>query len=239
MIRRFNLLLIFSSLILFITCKKKSASTPAQTSTSTSTPSTAPYSIMETYYTYTDNGSGVSLDSNAFASFLKTPIGTNPAVYISAGNVNLNDSVLDFVVDQYLLANPINISQTLKWSATGSGTITAFTHTFVSSYPKYTGGNLLPDTCSKASGITLNISGVTNLTGFMYLVLSQASNQYQKDIASNGTVTFSASELSTFNTNANISFQLVFINTQRATLSGVLHSFNNTVYYNKFAYLKP
>lgn len=193
---------------------------------------------MQTDYTYLDNGSTVTMDSNAIAVFMQGPMGTINNVYISAGNVSLNDSNLYFMLDNYMKVNPINISQTLKWVATGSGTITPFTYTFVPSYPKYVGGSVLPDTCTKMSGITINISGVSNLSGGIGVSVTQGATSIGKSISTNGTVSFSTSEIGAFNTNANFSIELIFQNTTSATLGGVLHSFNNCVLYNKIAYLK-
>lgn len=239
MIRNLSCIFIFFILFSTISCKKKAASTPSSTPPApTTTPSTLPFSVMQTDYTYLDNGSTLVMDSNVIAVFMQKPWGTINNVYISAGNVSLNDSDLNFVLDNYMKVNPINISQTLKWKATGSGTITPFTYTFVPSYPNYTGGSLLPDTCTLASGITLTVSGVSNLTGVVWVSVSQSSSGYTKDIPGNGTISFSASELSGFSINSNIQIEIRLQNTTSQNLGGVLHSFNNSLIYNKIAYLK-
>lgn len=235
--KRVNLLFIFLLSIGIVACKKKASSSSA--APVITTPSASyPYSVMQTDYTYLDNGSTVVMDSNAIAVFMQKPLGTINNVYISAGNVSLNDSNLNLVLDNYMKVNPINISQTLKWQATGSGTITPFTHTFVPSYPKYTGGSILPDTCTLSSGVTVTVSGVSNLTGAVWVGVSQSVYGYMKALSGNGTISFSNSELSGFNVNANFQIEITLQNTISQNLGGVLHSFNNSVLYNKIAYLK-
>lgn len=231
-----SIIVIFLICVISFSCKKKKEdSNPSPVTNNSLTP----YSVMQTSYNYADNGGVVTLDSNAQAFFFQSPIGFGTPVPIQVGNVTLNDTNLYFYIDSYKKAYPINISQTLNWTVSGSGTVTAFTHSFTPFYPKYTGGNLLPDTCVKASGITLNISGVSNLTGFISVSVSQSSSAYlSKQLNGNGTVTFTSSELSSFNTNTNLYFELVFQNSKNETLGSVLHSFNNNIWYNKVSYLK-
>lgn len=227
--------IIIVALIFLISCKKKEEKSPSLT-TSTST---YPYSVLQTAYTYVDNGSTVTLDSSVIASFFQSPMDVFPPTFIQAGNVSLNDSVLYFNTEAYENATPINLSQSLKWSVSGSGTITAFTHSYIPSYPKYTGGNLLPDTCTKSSGITLNISGLSNLQNYIFVSISQGSSAYlSKQLSGSGTVVFTASELSSFTTNSSFHLEIVFQNTKTETLGGVIHSFNNNVWYIKNPYLK-
>ena len=221
--------------LLFSTCKKKED----KSLSSTPPASSYPFSVLQTAYIYVDNSSTVTIDSSAMAAFSQNPTNVFPPTFVQAGNVSLNDSALYFNSEAYENVFPINISQSLKWTITGSGTITPFTHSYIPSYPKYTGGNSLPDTCSKASGITLNISGVTNLQNGITISISQGSSaNATKQLSGNGTVFFSASELSSFTTNSSFHLEMVFKNTKTETLGGVLHSFNNNMWYIKNPYLK-
>lgn len=55
---------------------------------------------------------------------------------------------------------------------------------------------------------------------------------------SSGSVTFTVADLSAFNTNTPIYFQIVFSNSKSVKLAGVTHGFNNNIMYNKVSYLK-
>jgi hypothetical protein len=248
-------LLLLTALI--FSCKKKE-STPSQPNnptpanagttggvpTTTLSPSTGgEFCSLRTTYTYYDYNGVVSKDSSAAASFYATPPTSVAPTYIFGGTVTLNGIELPYSssANSYYngFPNPFNIAGPLTWSVSGSGTVTPFSQSFTPSYPKYTGGNLLPDTCIKANGITINISGVTNNQNsvFVYLFAS-SSSAFKYILGSSGTVTFTPSDLSSFTPNQSLSIMIFFGNYYQATLGGIKRGFANTVSYQKVSYLK-
>ena len=246
-------IIIVSTLILVLTffaCKKKEA-TPAPVNTSTTTTSGAPaglspstggeYCSLQTTYSYYNIGGSVAKDSVMFATFYAAPSGSVTPTTVYAGTVSLNGFTLPNTGTSYFVIGsaPVNISNSLTWNVTGSGTVTPFSQSFTPNYPKYTGGNLLPDTCIKANGITINISGVSNNQNTSSVYLNAGSNSiYKYILGSNGTVTFSPSELSGFTTNQTITILVLIGNYYSATLGGIKRGFSNTLQYTKYSYLK-
>lgn len=233
-------------LVSFFSCKKK-ATTTANTSTTTTTtggivPSSGgDYCDLQTTYRYTNIGGTVTKDSMIFASFYAAPVSSVTPTYVVAGTVSLNGTNIPYMNPSYFIASnpPINISGTLNWDITGSGTVTAFSQSFTASYPKYAGGNVLPDTCIKANGITINVTGVSNNLNSVVVSLYCGSASATKYIlSSNGTVSFSPSDLSSFPVNSSLSIIINLSNVYSATLGGIKRGFSNTLQYTKFSYLK-
>ncbi len=235
----------------FFACKKKEATLETLAS---SAPSgvTAPNGLvlstggdlcnLQTSYMYSDHSSVVTKDSLVFASFYSAPVSLVLPTYVSGGTVTLNGINIPYQGSSYYISNnlPTAISGTITWSVSGSGTVTAFSQSFIPNYPKYTGGNLLPDTCLKANGITINISGVTNNHNSVGVSLNSGSSSTFKYItSSNGTITFSASELSAFPTNSQLLIIINLSNIYSAALGGTKRGFANTLQYTKYSYLKP
>lgn len=163
---RFVFALIVLSVFISFSCKKKNDTEPTPTATTSPAPKSYPNSLLMTYYNYYDNNGIITKDSLVAAMFFDVPLGTSPTInYVNAGKVSLNNSFLYQNSSLYSNTVAINISDSIKWTASGSGTVSPFSYSYKASYPKYTGGNLLPDTCIKANGITLTISGVSNLQG--------------------------------------------------------------------------
>ncbi len=233
-----------ATLLVFTFCKKKD-STPAPAPSGTTTGGTtgggASNSNMQTTYMITDYGNTITTDSIVFASFYATPPTSVAPTSVSAGTVSLNSTVLNPSNLPYENPFPmnINIHGSLNWNVTGSGTITAFTYSYLPSYPKYTGGNLLPDTCIKANGISIQISGVSNAPGAsVSVILSQNTTIFKYILGTSGTVTFSAAELSSYSTNSPIVILIMVSNITSATLGGIKHGFSNSLHYTKYSYLK-
>ncbi len=201
------------------------------------------YCNLSTTYNYTHIGNNVSKDSTVQASFFTAPTSGIPSTNVNAGTVTINgvplaynNSPLLYYIYSGLTAN---ITGSITWDVTGSGTVTAFNQSFVPSYPHYTGGGALPDTCIKANGITINITGVTNNQNsvVVYLNLGTA-NLYKYILGSNGSVTFSAAELASLSTNQVLTIDLFLTNAYTATHNGFKHGFTNGIRYTKYSYLK-
>lgn len=233
----FNIILALS-LLLSLACKKKK-NEPEPTPI-TSYNSWDAYSSIQTTKHTSDNLGVLWHDSSSLAVFYDRPIKYTNANYVSAGIVKLNDSVLYYNSGIYSCYQDINITAPVKWTVTGSGTITPFDYTITPSYPKYTGGGLLPDTCIKANGITVTMSGVSNNTQGVSLFLNGSSGMTNKFISGsgNGSVTFTAADLASFNVNSSINLQLMMSNYNTLAVNGVVHSFISTTSYQKVIWLK-
>jgi hypothetical protein len=237
--------LIFILTLFFVSCKKKdSTPTPASSTTGSTTgltPSTGgDYSDLQTTYMYTNTGGIVNKDSSVFASFYSAPVTSVSPAYVYAGTVTLNGSNIDYQGTFYYPIGQVpNIAGPLTWSISGSSTVTAFTCSFVPNYPKYTGGNLLPDTCVKASGITINISGVTNnLNSVNISIYCGGSNLSKYIIGSNGSVSFTPAEIANFPAHNSLTIIVTLSNLYSAIFNGKKQGFANTIQYTKYSYLK-
>lgn len=258
MIKQVCLLLITVSFIL--SCKKKEAepattnnnsttggvttgSNPSTVTTTLSPSNGGDFSGLQTTYTYLDYNGALVKDSSVFASFYATPPTSVAPTTIYAGTVTLNGTTIPFNsgTNSYYNAtsSPINISGALSWSVSGSGTVTPFGQSFVPSYPKYTGGNLLPDTCVKANGVTINISGVTNNQNSVTVRLySSSANAFKYIMGSNGSVNFSSADLNNFTVNQPVTIIVGCANIFSATHNGIKHGFINNISYQKTSYMK-
>lgn len=222
-----------------VSCKKKSNSEPVPTGPSATIQNA--YSMIQTTKHTSDFHGTLIKDSSAMAVFYDKPMQyTTGSNYVSAGVVKINDSILPYYAGIYSSYHTPNITLPVRWSVSGSGTLTPFTQTITPDYPRYTGGNLLPDTCIKASGITVNVSGVSNTTQGVSLFLNGSMVSLNKFISNggNGTVVFSASEIAGMNVNANVTLQLMMSNYNVQSHNGVMHNFVSTTSYQKQIWLK-
>ena len=106
-LKPFFLFIVFAFVI--VSCKKKNDD--AKTTATPSTSSPQPYSEIKTKYTYSDNGTTVYLDSAVRAVFYDVP--WNPTFnfnFVSAGNITLNDSTIDYSGGMYGCGNPCSMS---------------------------------------------------------------------------------------------------------------------------------
>jgi hypothetical protein len=241
------ILLVISTLaIYFISCKKKESSPPETTSPSTTKAGLAPstggdYCNLQTTYRFTNMGGVVTKDSMVFASFYVAPVSSVPPTNIAAGSVSLNGTNIPFSGSSYNITSnvPTSIAGTLNWNVTGSGTVTAFSQSLTASYPKYTGGNVLPDTIVKANGVSINITGVTNnLNSVLVSLYGGSASATKYVLGSSGTVTFSPAELSAFPVNTSITLLITANNIFSANLGGIKRGFTNGFQYTKFCFLK-
>ncbi|MCW3077483.1 MAG: hypothetical protein JWO32_2092 [Bacteroidetes bacterium] len=253
---KYSYVLIVILLIIF-SCKKKDAATQTVNSSSSATTTGGSVSIpaglsasnggdlcdFQSTYNYFDYNGTVTKDSVAFASFYATAPSSVAPTTIYGGSVTLNGITLPFnATSNYYYSGSgsgINITGNLTWSATGSGTVMAFSKSFIPNYPKYTGGSSLPDTCVKANGISITISGVTNNQNSVNVYLYSGSTSVFKYIfGSNGTVNFTPSELVNFPVNQPFNINVGLANVFSATINGVKHGFTNNLNYQKMCYLK-
>ncbi len=249
-----NILIPFTILlfIAFIACKKKE-STPPETNTTTTTGGTTTsgtttggsYSTLQTTYLITNSGGVIAKDSSIQANFYSAPVTSGTYSLVSAGTVSLNSVNIPTIgggIGYYIGNNaPVNLQLPLTWNVSGSVTLTAFSHSFVPTYPKFTGGNLMPDTCFKSAGITFTISGASNNPDNVVLIMlfSSSASALKYNFASNGTINFSAQDMASFSANSNLTIQVSWTNATYATYGGIKHCFTNNLKYIKYSYLKP
>ena len=238
----FSILLI--ALVSFACKKKKDEPASPSTTPTTTYPTIGQVTASYMYIDMVSAGMGISLDSTATARFSESQ---SSSTTINAGTVTLNGVQLDNMSNSYYSpsSTPLNINNALTWSVTGSGTLSAFSHSFMPSYAKYTGGSLLPDSCIKSSGITLNITGVTNSpslplksTPIMVSVSQGTVFAYKTMSGTSGTVSFSPSEISGMTTNSFFYVMINFQNYKLERIGDVSHQFNTSLYYMKYVYLK-
>lgn len=250
-----HLILLLSFFTALISCKKSETepATPAVASNTGNSPSSGltpsvggDWCNLQTSYVFTETNGVVTKDSMVFASFYTAPVSSVVPVSIPAGTVSLNGQVLPYntAFNHYsaALPNTIPIRQALNWQVTGSGTITAFTQTFVPSYAVYAGASSLPDTIHKSNGVVISITGVSNYQGLVTAVirtLSGASTPFKYSLNPNGTVSFSAGDLAALTSGQPVQLSLTFSNLYSANHGGILRGFSNAVIYTKYCYLKP
>lgn len=223
--------------VFLFSCKKKEKD-PVPTSGNNNVVAGA-YSNHQADFIYTQYGTTITKDSMAFVSYYESPVtNTSSIVNVNAGNVTLNGVALNYSSGLYQNSGPVKVNGPITWNVSGSGTITAFTHSYVAVHPTYTGSNLLPDTCTKSSGININVSGVSNASA-VSVSISQGLTSINKQIFSfNGTVNFSVSELNAFSTAQSITISVLCTKYKSEVLGGIEHGFSNKLVYHKFAYLK-
>ncbi len=233
-------------LLSFTFCKKKESTpstTPSSIGSSTGGSKTGGSicDLQTTKYITNTNGT-IIIDSFVVASFYSAPVSSVAPTKVSGGTVKLNGNIIPYNGSNYSITNNLNfnISGTLNWNVTGSGTLTAFSHTYTASYPKYTGGNLLPDTCVRANGISLNITGVSNFSGATVLasISSGGTYAYKYIFGSSGTINFTAAELANFPTNSILFITITLSNYTTTNFGGLTQGYSNALQYTKYSYLK-
>ena len=234
-----TILSVFAFTFLLFSCKKKDKAPEPSSSANQVNPPTGAYSNFQADYMFTDIGGILTKDSSVHVSFYTSPPSSSTSIsYVNAGNVVFNGSTLNYSSNYYSNSSPVAVGGVINWSVSGSGTVTAFSHSYTASHPKYSGGNLLPDTCIKANGITINVSGVTNSAQGVSVLLSQGSSIYKSLLTPTGNITFTSSELAVFNVNNPITITVSIGNYKTEILGGVSHGFSNNLFYSKIAYLK-
>lgn len=174
-------------------------------------------------------------------TFYSAPATSAQPTTIYGGAVSLNGTLLKYnTLDNYYSdsTHTINMQQ-LKWTATGAGTVAAFSYSYSPVYPKYSGSISLSDTFIKANGISISLSGISNVSTNVYVSLYQGSNMLTKYLTvPSGTVNFTSADLSGFVTNTPLTIHLFFINSTIVNVGLVKYGFTNTLNYNKLSYLK-
>lgn len=240
---QFTLIAVCIAIVSFVSsCKKKDSTAPATSGGGGTTGgliTNGIYGNMQATYTDHDYGSGMLVqDSAVMVNFFENPMSAGTSNSIYGGTVTVNGVSLIFNGSSYTLPVSTFSIKDLSWSATGSGTVAAFSYSYTPVYPKLSTPVSLPDTLYKSAGISVPFNGITNASSALVYV-SQGSNFISKNItASSGTVTFSPAELANFSTNSAVFVDLVLANITHQTVGSANYQFSVTYSYQKSGYLK-
>ncbi|GAA4351871.1 hypothetical protein GCM10023185_10960 [Hymenobacter saemangeumensis] len=191
-------------------CKKDDATTPS--TPASTTPTAATPSVRNVH------GALISLRLNyAAPSPVPTPVpvtltvesglalfyNLTPTAYLDAGAVTVNGNALDkgsnntySKVATPTQTNPsteLGFSNGSNWSIAGSGSVTAFNYNHSGSMPNYSG--TLPTAISKANGLTVALSTVSNADSVYVLIAAGNQSVLKRARAGTASITFTANDL--------------------------------------------
>ncbi|MBS1651000.1 MAG: hypothetical protein JSU07_03230 [Bacteroidetes bacterium] len=238
-------------------CQKKSNNSTTSTgaggnggSGNTSTPIT--WQIILTKTQTQLPGNTIINDSSALVTLFNTGAIPTPSNCFFGGNFSLNNTPLSYTSGQYnncYSSNgslSVNISQTSTVSCVGNTTVSAFTQTFMPNFPIYSGYNLIADTFSLASGVTVAIGGLSNFPSNNALSVSIYNNYgsimgYKTMSGSTGTLSFLSSDLigAASNTNKPITISIEPVNFFYFNFGNQTRYISFMASFKKTVYLKP
>lgn len=135
------------------------------------------------------------------AIFYNAPGGTS---YVDAGAVSVNsialekqsNNVYSKVASIGMTPSDLKFDGGSNWNVAGSGSVAAFTYNHSTSFPKFSGD--VPTSVTKSSGVTLTLtsSTVKNADSVYVLIASGDKSFLKAYVATSGTVTISAADLS-------------------------------------------
>ena len=132
----------------------------------------------------------------------------------------------------------VNIhTQNSAWNVSGSNSVSAFSCTYTPTYPVFTGNALLPDSFSISSGVTINVSGISNMSqSSISVIISLGGVNVSKSIPINQTsCTFTPNELTSLSPTASGAvILLTFSNLSTKTLGGKLYGLDNSLEHIKY-----
>lgn len=236
---KYCLVTIIAGSLLFTFCKKKDkvAEQPS-TNPTTVIPSGDYGTFTSSYNGYEFADGSVYLDSAVQASFYDSPLFGHSNIL--AGVVSVNSKTLNVISNNfYSLSNQVNLKK-LVWEITGSGTVTAGTFSYVPVYPVFTGANTIPDTITKANGMSFDLSGIdqTN-SNFNLLMIGQGGATITRTVTS-GTqkISISSAELADFTAGAGFTIYLSLFNYTHIVFNNKYYGVNANRTFTKFAYIK-
>src|SRR6218665_154010 len=147
--------------VVFYNCKKKDKTEEETTPPVTTVPLlNNTNGVIQASYFRSQYNNNTILDSSVAIAFYESPGKTTT-------NVESHTLTLPFSPAtgyQNYNTERVNLPPPLNWVVSGSpsSTVVPFTYSHLPVIPQYSGYSALPDTCVKASGISLNISGMSN-----------------------------------------------------------------------------
>lgn len=151
---------------------------------------------------------------------------TTPTTLLDAGSVSVNGNGLDKQSNNAYtktatpgLSTPTDLGfgSGASWNVGGSSSVPAFTYAHTVSFPTYSG--TLPTTVTKASGLTVPLSGQLTGADSVYVVVAAGDKMVLKRARGNAaSVSFSAAELGTLPSTNNATLGFVEVVPFRYTL---------------------
>jgi hypothetical protein len=227
--------------LLFYNCKKKDQPEEENNPPVVTLPSFNNVNgIIQALYIISESGNNTMMNSTVAIGFYESPSKTT--TFVEAGTVSVNSVSLTFSSFsgyQNFGTEKINLHSNLNWSVSGSSssTVVPFTYSHQPNMPAYTGYGALPDTCIKSSGISLNISGMSNFKLASVHLMQDGENIY-KAVNGNGTVTFSAKEISLFSTTDPVQLMISVSNLSTIKIANVPYNLLYSTLFNKAIFLK-
>ncbi len=253
-----KLILFTFLLFLFTFCKKKENTIDSPvTNTSNTTggnsvipnglaaPTGGAFCNLETAYRFLQQGSSITKDSMITTVFYNSIPGSPSFSYIPAGTISLNGVSIPFNSTgnyySYPVGAPTQISGNITWSVSGSGTVTPFTQSYIPIYPQYSGYSSLPDTLFISKGVNIPVNGISQTrNSSVFIYVSAGSQRQSKYLTStNGTISFSANDLSGFPTNGFGQITITCPNIYEAIHGGVRHGFSCIMEFTKVVIIRP
>lgn len=202
--------------VLATSCTKEDEPTPTPNPTPTPTAGPTPPSptpggdisgaliSINMVYSSTPAGSPFPIELETeigTAIFYSTPGGST---YVDAGAVSVNDNALEKqsnntytkIATTGMTPASLKFSTGSNWTVAGSSNVTGFSHSHATTFPKFTG--TVPTTVTKSNGVTLTLNSSTvSGADSVYVLVAAGNTSVLKSFAANaGTVTISASDLS-------------------------------------------
>jgi len=220
---------------------KKSTDNPV-----TSTPTTSALSV-----TVGDGyGALAAVTSVSYSTIagITIPINVNTAVavfrntsgsstMVDGGTVTLNSKTLSKQSNNAYVYQNLTDMLTfppVTWSVSGSGSVPAINYTDDKNMPSYSGYSTLPSSISRATDLTIDLSGMVSDADSVYCQVADNAKHYLlKRVAGNaGTAVFTASELSAFTAGTGL-VQVAPWNYKQEDISGKTFYFINETCYTK------
>lgn len=216
--------ILLTVITIFFSCKKKETIEPSPTNNTNITTNYTYGSMATIFYQYYTANTYAGSDSAVSSFFFTDPL--NPsATVVNAGNISYNGTSLTNNSNVYT-AYFLNIHQTNSvWAVSGSADVPVINYTLTPNYPVFTGNSQLPDSFSISSGLSFTLTGISNHpNSSIYIQINDNINSVFRNLAVNQTTcSFTAAELSVFQSNTFASITVIMGN-------GVIQNFNGKNY---------
>ncbi|HET6227895.1 MAG TPA: hypothetical protein VFF27_16540 [Bacteroidia bacterium] len=219
-----------AAVVLMGSCKKKDDVKPEE---ETTTPTEENINGSLTMITQEDVGSNpFPIINTASAIFYENIHSTN---YIEVDSVIVNGVGLEHqsLTNMYqAIPNMITNYTKATWEVKGKNGIPSFTYENKRGMPVYTGYAAIPDVISPKKDYTLTLTGVSNTDLYIVSIKDlNGGNLMKNELIGKNSVTFTAAELATMDTDAII--QVTIVNHSTQSLGGKNFSIQNEANYYK------
>lgn len=210
-ILKISLPLLFLSLFLVFSCKKKD-STPEPAATTTGSSSSWPtyYGVLSSsQFDLVMSGTISSTGAQNTAYFSTSPIYNSSSMSegvispLNAGTVSLNSTIFKASNQSgsifYQDTTSTLFSSSYVWSVSGAAGVPAINYTYTAARPSYTGWAALQDTIKLSQTNVINLTGITGADEIVVTLYGTAT--LQRNLPGNATsVTLTSADLSSMST---------------------------------------